>query len=139
VNDIRPEAHFSIIELARVTGYSEGRVRALLGEGKLPSVKLGQRRWLPESAVIHLLADRLVVPAAQKGTLAMMRRNAEWLGVQLSSDEDLIRNAHAYLRGEYPNVDVPEGPTPTHDAWGSVESKVPVAERELVEAGTAAD
>src|SRR5215210_892060 len=112
MNAIRPEGHLSITEYALVCGVRESHVRTQLSEGKIPSIKVGQRRWISESAVSARLAELLTSPWTQEVTLKQLRANAAVARVELLSNEELVANAEAYLRGENPRVDTPE-----RDPW----------------------
>jgi hypothetical protein len=70
----------------------------------------------------------LALPATRNATLARLRANAEAARVELSPDDELVANAQAYLRGEFPNVDTHE--ELAIDPWSD-----PVAGRETVQVG----
>jgi hypothetical protein len=97
MEDIRPDGHLSIVEYAHVCNIRESHVRTQLSAGKIPSVKLGQRRWIPESAVIAKFADLLVSVWTQEATLQRLRVSAADAGVELPSDDELIHNARLYI------------------------------------------
>jgi hypothetical protein len=119
VNDIRPSGFVSIREFATICNLGEGHVRALLGDGKLASMKVGQRRWIPESEITARSAEELTSPWTQQAKLLQLQANAAIAEVELLSDEELVANAEAYLRGEYPRVDAQEEPTPTQELVAS--------------------
>lgn len=98
MEEIRPTGHLSVSEFARVCDLAESHVRTQLSVGKIPSIKLGQRRWVPEAAVIAKHADQLVSPWTQAITLQRLRAGAANAGIDLLPDDVLIQTAHLFLQ-----------------------------------------
>jgi hypothetical protein len=97
LEDIRPGAVVSPREFATICNIGEGHVRQLLGAGKLDSVKVGQRRWIPISVIIQRYAEQLVTDSTRAGVLNQLQRNAAFARVDIGTDEDLVQNARLYL------------------------------------------
>ena len=126
----QPDGHISPRQFATVVGLSEGSTRLALREHRI-SAMTGDfgRRWIPESEITRRFALQLTNPITQAATLATLRRNALVAKVELSPDDELIRNAELFLSA------ASDEPTLT---WAPVEPCAPVErERELV--GTDAD
>ena len=126
----QPDGHVSPRQFAAVVGLSEGSTRLALREHRI-SAMTGDfgRRWIPESEITKRFALQLTNPITQGATLATLRRNALVAKVELSPDNELVRNAELFLSAAHDEL------TPTSAA---VEPWAPV-ERELELVGTDAD
>ena len=97
-------------EVAEALGYHPVWVRKLVAAKKIGSVKIGNRRRIPQTALVRYLVDAATNPDTSEAVIALMRDRAASLGVRF--DEAQLRADIARVAGESTAIPAPASADP---------------------------
>ncbi|WP_081458679.1 excisionase family DNA-binding protein [Novosphingobium nitrogenifigens] len=63
---VRADGLLSPRELAALSGWSTGRIRALISENQIRHIKVGSRYLLPRDAMDEFVANKMISPQSHK-------------------------------------------------------------------------